>query len=89
MKEIIEKLKKGTDLPLYNKIKGLYSVGLTRPEVEQIIQALEEQPFCDSCEHPRDMLNLDVCTNEESYLFECPIDTTTSCIHHSGRREKK
>ena len=84
MKEIIEKLKKGTDLPLYNKIKGLYSVGLTRPEVEQIIQALEEQPFCDSCEHV-----IPICYNPDAFCYRSECDQADSCIHHSGRREKK
>ena len=85
MKEIIEKLKKGTDLPLYNKIKGLYSVGLTRPEVEQIIQALEEQPVKDEkCEHVTP-----ICYNPDAFCYRSECDQADSCIHHSGRKEKK
>ena len=84
-KEIIEKLK------CY--VQGQEYAYLTVPEVEQLLQALEEQPFlgCDSCEVIAKFVGATsgICKEEKSILFNCQVDETTSCIHHSGRKETK
>ena len=92
MKEIIEKLKKqvknmkcscpvNTDVPCF----------LTINEAEKILQALEEEPFlgCDTCESTQkpSEKNCFICENPSSWLEGSILNKTTSCIHHSGRKE--
>ena len=92
IKEIIKTLKKALENAHLIE-NDIIEVIFDSNDLEWLLQALEEQPFCDSCEWSSDsegMGNGLYCDNKESTLGEMSIiDKTTSCIHHSGRKELK
>ena len=89
-KEIIEKLKRAKK---NHGGHGTIAIFFNGEELDELLQALEEQPFlgCDSCEVIAKFVGATsgICKEEKSILFNCQVDETTSCIHHSGRKETK
>ncbi|MBC8147594.1 MAG: hypothetical protein H8E98_06370 [Bacteroidetes bacterium] len=90
IKEIIKTLKKALENAHLIE-NDIIEVIFDSNDLEWLLQALEEQPFCDSCEWSSDsegMGNGLYCDNKESTLGEMSIiDDTTSCLYHSGRKE--
>ena len=94
--EIIEKLKKSIkwhkdNATWYSNDLSKKEITIYADEAEKILQALEEQPFCDSCETIAKFVGTTsgICKEEKSILYNCQVDKTTSCVHHSKRKEKK
>ncbi|MBC8321238.1 MAG: hypothetical protein H8E34_10995 [Bacteroidetes bacterium] len=76
--QIIEKLKE----KINNGHRGFY---MPKEIAKEILQALEEQPVKDEkCEHVTP-----ICYNPDAFCYRSECDQADSCIHHSGRKEKK
>ena len=92
-KEIIEILTKyQTTNPEY--VREMHNSMVIDPMdyhkiAEAILQALEEEPFlgCDVCDSSYMDGIIRMCNNPDSYHDDSSVSTTTSCIHHSGRKE--
>ena len=61
---------------------------------KELLQALEEEPFlgCDTCiycKHEKDDSIWTKCYRPHVKLMGKRVNKTTSCIHHSKRKDKK